>query len=161
MDAPWRTPADGYAIEFWFLPETLDQMALIALTTIAADRPHLGLVELGGRRPGEASGMGMLRYLLRWPSGHRDGMNLYSPAAAALPYQWHHVVAQQSKGQMQFFLNGNAIGPARTDSAPQSADALMHIGALEVRPGQVFNTLRRPFAGRIAEVVIYDRLLKH
>lgn len=158
LENAWITPAEGYAIEFWFTAYTLEQMALAALTTKDATRPHLGLVEIGGRRPGESTGTGVLRYLLRWPPGHRDGMNLYSPPAAALPYQWHHVVAQHSKGRMQLFLNGRAAGPAQTDTAPQSMDSLLQLGCLEYRPGQA-SPPRRPFSGRMAEVAVYGRLL--
>lgn len=158
METAWRTPAEGYAIEFWFTADTLEQMALAALTTADETRPHLGLVEIGGRRPGESTGTGILRYLLRWPPGHRDGMNLYSPTAAALPYQWHHVVAQQSGGKMQMFLNGRAIGPAQTDAAPESMESLLQLGCLEYRPGQG-SLPRRPFSGCLAEVAVYERVL--
>lgn len=159
LERPWRTPSDGYAMEFWFNAETLEQMAIAALTTTDATRPHLGLVEIGGRRPGESTGAGILRYLLRWPQGHRDGMNLYSPSASALPYQWHHVVAQQNAGNMELFLDGKLVGRAVADDAPLSVDALLQIGSLEYRPGQDSAHLRRPFAGRIAEVAVYERLL--
>ena len=159
LEKPWRTPSDGYAIEFWFNAETLEQMAIAALTTTDAMRPHLGLVEIGGRRPGESTGAGTLRYLLRWPPGHRDGMNLYSPSASALPYQWHHVVAQQKSGHMELFLDGNLVGRAEADDAPQSVDALLQIGSLEYRPGRDSAQLRRPFAGSIAEVAVYGRWL--
>ena len=158
-EKPWPAPRSGYAIEFWFMPETLDQMAVAALTTADAMRPHIGLVEMGGRRPGEAVGPGVLRYLLRWPPGHRDGLNLYSGTNAALPYQWHHIVAQQQAGTMQLYLDGQLIGPAQSDAAPESVEALLQLGALEFRPGQDIAKLRRPFAGRMAEVVIYDRVL--
>lgn len=158
-EKPWPTPRSGYAIEFWFMPETLDQMAVAALTTADATRPHIGLVEMGGRRPGEAVGPGVLRYLLRWPPGHRDGLNLYSGTNAALPYQWHHIVAQQQSGTMQLYLDGQLMGPAQSDAAPESVEALLQLGALEFRPGQDIAKLRRPFTGRMAEVVIYDRVL--
>lgn len=159
LEKPWRTPADGYAVEFWFMPDTLELMALAALTTTDAMRPHVGLVEIGGRRPGEANGTGSLRYLLRWPAGHRDGLSLFSSTAAALPYQWHHVVAQQRSGRMELFLNGKLIGPAQTDSPPQSIDSILQLGCLEHRPGQDLAKLRRPFSGRMAEVAVYERVL--
>lgn len=159
LEEPWVTPADAYALEFWFMTDTLDQMALAALTTTDEKRPHIGLVEIGGRRPGESASAGVLRYLLRWPPGHRDGMNLYSPPATALPYQWHHVVAQQSEGRMQLFFNGHPTGPAHADTAPQSVASILHLGCLEFRPGQDISTLRRAFSGRIAEVAVYDRAL--
>lgn len=158
-EEPWKTPAEGYAIEFWFTADTLDQMALAALTTPEPLRPHLALVELGGRRPGESTAAGTVRYLLRWPAGHRDGMNLFSPAAAALPYQWHHVVAQQRKGRMELFLNGKSVGSASADEPPQASEALLQFGSLEFRPGQGTAELRRPFAGRIAEIAVYERVL--
>lgn len=158
-ERPWKTPAEGYAIEFWFTAETLDQMALAALTTLEPLRPHLALVELGGRRPGESTAAGTLRYLLRWPAGHRDGMNLFSAATAALPYQWHHLVAQQRAGRMEMFLNGKSISSAMADDSPQASEALLQFGSLELRPGQDPAKLRRPFAGRIAEIAVYDRVL--
>lgn len=159
LEKPWRIPSKGWCLEFWFMSDTLDLMALTALTTTDTERPHVGLVEIGNRRPGESNGTGILRYLLRWPPGHRDGMNLYSPLASALPYQWHHVVAQQSDGRMTLFLDGRALGVAQADVLPQNVEGLLQIGALEFRPGQDTSKLRRPFSGRMAEVVVYDRLL--
>lgn len=158
-EKPWLAPASGHAIEFWFMPTAIGQMALAALTTAEPMRPHLSLVESGGRRPGEAAAAGVLRHLLRWPPGHRDGMNLYSPTTAALPYQWHHVVAQQQAGRMELFLNGRRIGPAVADDAPGDSEVLLQLGALELRPGQELAKLRRPFTGLMAEVALYGRTL--
>lgn len=158
LDKSWRAPVEGYAIEFWFMPDTVELMALGSLTTTEYKRPHVSLIELGGRRPGDSAGVGSLRYLLRWPPGHRDGMNLYSAAAMALPYQWHHLVAQQSEGRMQLFLNGKLIGPAQADTLPKNVECLLQFGALEYRPGQG-SPLRRPYSGRIAEVAVYERVL--
>lgn len=152
----WATPAEGYAVEFWFMSEALGQMAMAALTTPDAKRPHLALVELGGRG---STGAGLLRYLLRWPPGQRDGMNLYSTPLAALPYQWHHVVSQQKGDRMELFLNGRSIGTAVIDSAVPSVPVLLQFGALELRPGQLPSSLRRPFQGCLAEVAVYPRLL--
>lgn len=158
-EQPWRPDGGHWAIEFWFMPESLDQMALAALTTADATRPHMGLVEMGGRRPGEAVGPGVMRYLLRWPPGHRDGLNLFSGTNAALPYQWHHIVAQQHAGKMELYLDGQLIGPAQSEAAPSAVDAILQLGALEFRPGQDTTKLRRAFQGRLAEVALYDRVL--
>lgn len=158
-EKPWIAPSRGYALELWFMAETLDQTALLALTTSDPKRPHLGLIELGSRPPGQATGAGVLRYLVRWPAGHRDGMNLFSAAASALPYQWHHVVAQQARGRMELFLDGQPIGPAQSDAVPGDHPAIFQIGALEWRPDQELTQLRRPFCGQIAELAVYDRTL--
>lgn len=154
----WRTPDKHHAVEFWFVADTLEQMALAAVTTTAADRPHVALVELGGRRAGHDFSAGSVRYLLRWPPGHRDGMNLYSPPVA-LPYQWHHVVAQHEAGRLHLFLDGRGIGSTQADAAPAPVDCLLQFGALEHRPGRGLSQLRRPFSGRMAEIAVYDRLL--
>lgn len=158
-EQPWIAPGSGYALELWFMAETLDQTALLALTTPDPKRPHLGLIELGCRPPGQAAGAGVLRYLLRWPAGHRDGMNLFSAAASALPYQWHHVVAQQARGRMELFLDGKPLGPAQSDAVPADHPAMFQIGALEWRPEQDLTQLRRAFCGQIAELAVYDRTL--
>jgi hypothetical protein len=158
-ERPWRPDSGQWAMEFWFMPESLDQMALAALTTAAATRPHMGLVEMGGRRPGEAVGPGVMRYLLRWPPGHRDGLNLFSGTNTALPYQWHHIVAQQHAGKMELYLDGQLIGPAQSEAAPAAMDAILQLGALEFRPGQDSTKLRRAFQGRLTEVALYDRVL--
>ncbi|GEP43009.1 LamG-like jellyroll fold domain-containing protein [Brevifollis gellanilyticus] len=159
LEKPWQMPSAAHAVEFWFMADTMQQMSLAALTTTDDMRPHIALVEVNGKRPGEAAGAGILRYLLRWPPGHRDGMNLFSPKAAALPYQWHHVVAQQNEGRMQIYLDGRAIGPAITDAKPKGGDCILQLGCLEYRPEQALDKLRRPFSGRMAEVAIYDRLM--
>lgn len=159
LEKPWATPAAGYAIEFWFMPETLEQMSLAALTTSDPDRPHTALIEIGGRRPGTTAAAGVVRYLLRWPPGHRDGMNLFTPNLSALPYRWHHVVAQQQNGRMELYLDGHLIGPAFTDTPSAPVSSILQLGSLEYRPGMDAANLRRPFAGRIAEVAVYARSL--
>lgn len=157
MESAWRIPEEAWCVEFWFMAERLDLMALAALTKNGEARQHVGLVETGARRAGEPHGLGVLRHLLRWPPGHRDGMNLYSAPAAALPFQWHHVVAQQRAGEMQLSLNGRLISSARTDTVPQSVEALFQLGALEHHPDMT--RLERLFSGQMAEVAVYDRML--
>lgn len=157
-DRPWTTPAQGYAVEFWFVADTLEQMALAALTTTAKDSPHVALVELGGRRAGQDFSAGSVRYLLRWPPGHRDGMNLYSPPVA-LPYQWHHVVAQHEAGRLHLYVDGKEIGSTQADAVPEAVACVLQFGALEYRADRDPARLRRPFSGCMAEIAVYDRLL--
>lgn len=158
MEEPWPTPAQRYAIEFWFCTDQVGRMDLAALTPFESRLQHLALVELGGLRPRQGEEPGVVRYLLRWPPGQADGMNLYSPPKA-LPYLWHHVVAQQENGRMELFVNGISQGIANTEESPLSVEARWQFGSLRAHPDVDPRQLERVFSGRLAEIAVYDRLL--
>lgn len=158
LDEAWPKPARSYAIEMWFATDSMDQMALVALTAPEVPSKHLALVETGSRRPGRNTEAGILRYLVRWPANSRGGMNIYSQSVA-LPYRWHHFVAQQNEGDLQLFIDGESVGTARADTFPGSIPCSVQFGCLAYRPGADLGRLQRVFSGRLAEIAIYERLL--
>ncbi|MEA3208768.1 MAG: hypothetical protein QOE70_1825 [Chthoniobacter sp.] len=158
LEEPWSKPAAGYAVEMWFASDTVELASLAAFTAVETQRRHIALVEVGGRRPSRGVEAGVVRYLTRWPAGHFGGTNIYTPPTA-LPYQWHHLVAQQAGGDLGLFIDGKAIGTARTDTAPGAAPCAVQFGCLELHPGNDLSKLERLFSGRMAEVAIYDRPL--
>lgn len=158
LDEPWQKPESSYAVEMWFAADSIDQVALFALTAPEDSSRHIALVENGSKRPGHSAEAGVLRFLTRWPARARGGMNIYSKPLA-FPYQWHHLVAQQRAGEMQLFLDGSFIGSAQTESFAGAIPAVLQFGCLSYRPKNGVENLQRVFSGRLAEIAIYDRLL--
>ncbi len=157
-DALLTKPAPAHAIEMWFAAETTRQMSLFALTVPETTRKHILLVEVGNRRPAHGAEAGIVRYLMRWPASNRGGMNIYSPPSA-FPCQWHHLVAQQKDGGMELFIDGASVGTARSESFPDAVPCALQFGGLEFHSKGDPTKIDRPFAGRLAEIAIYDRLL--
>lgn len=151
-------PMPAHAIELWFAAETTQQMSLMALTAPETTRRHILLVEVGNRRPAHGPEAGIVRYLMRWPASNRGGMNIYSPPAA-FPCQWHHLVAQQKGGNLELFIDGESVGSARSEAFPDAVACALQFGGLEFHPEGDPAKIDRPFAGRLAEIAIYDRLL--
>ncbi len=158
LDGLLTKPAPAHAIELWFAAETTRQMSLFALTVPETTRKHVLLVEVGNRRPANAPEAGIVRYLTRWPASNRGGMNIYSPPAA-FPCQWHHLVAQQKEGELELFIDGVSVGTARSETFPDAVPCALQFGALEFHAEGDPARIDRAFAGRIAEIAIYDRLL--
>jgi concanavalin A-like lectin/glucanase superfamily protein len=158
LNEPWSKPAKSYAVELWFATDSMELMSLFALTVPGTRSRHIALVETGSRRPGHNTEAGILRYLTRWPADSHGGMNIYS-LPAAFPYQWHHLLAQQSDGDMQLFIDGKSIGTARADTFPGAVQCAVQFGCLAYRQGDAPEKLQRLFSGRLAEIAIYDRLL--
>lgn len=158
LDALLTRPAPAHAVELWFAADTTEQMSLLALTVPETTRRHIMLVEAGNRRPAHGPEAGIVRYLMRWPASHRGGMNIYS-TPAAFPCQWHHLVAQQKDGEMQLFIDGELVGTARSETFPHAVPCALQFGGLEFHPEGDPAKIDRPFAGRLAEIAIYDRLL--
>ncbi len=155
---PWKLPGNAHAIELWFISTTAEQRSLAAFTSGPLQKDHLTLVELAGRLPGRSPRPGIVRYLTRWPAGPGGGINIFSPPDY-LPYRWHHLVAQQSGGKMELFLNGKLVGTAQADAFPAEVTCNILFGCLRYVPTADKVSIERPFAGRIAEIAIYDRLL--
>lgn len=155
---PWLAPGDAHAVEMWFASTTTEQMSLFALTTGQAPNDHLELLELAVRQPGRSPRPGIVRYLTRWPAGSGGGINIYTEPKF-LPYQWHHLVAQQTNGKMELYLNGKLVGRADADPFAPEIPCTVQFGCLRYNEGRALAQLQRPFAGKLAEVAIYDRLL--
>jgi len=161
MDEPWSNSGKGHSTELWFAADGVERSSLIALVARSGfdpDRAHFALTEVGSRRPGRGPEAGVVRTVLRWPPRNRDGMSLDS-SPAAFPYQWHHVVAQQSEGQLELFIDGKSIGAAQIGGAPEAVECSLFFGCLYFYTGADLSALERQFSGRMAEIAIYDRLL--
>lgn len=154
----WLAPGAAHAVEMWFASTTTEQMSLFALTTGKAPNDHLELLELAVRQPGRSPRPGIVRYLTRWPAGSGGGINIYTEPKF-LPYQWHHLVAQQTNGKMELYLNGHLVGKAEADPFAPEIPCTIQFGCLRYNEGRAPGQLQRPFAGKMAEVAIYDRLL--
>lgn len=155
---PWLAPGAAHAVEMWFASTTTEQMSLFALTTGQAPNDHLELLELAVRQPGRSPRPGIVRYLTRWPAGSGGGINIYTEPKF-LPYHWHHLVAQQTNGKMELYLNGQLVGKADADPFAPEIPCTIQFGCLRHNEGRALGQLQRPFAGKLAEVAIYDQLL--
>lgn len=158
LENPWQKPAGQYALEMWLCEDTLELAALFALTEFEGRTKHIALVEASSRRPGHTTEAGILRFLTRWPAGARGGMNVYS-RPIAFPFQWHHLVAQQSGGSMELYLDGALLGSAQADAFPGAMPCALQFGCLAYRPGDKLSKVQRAFSGQLAEIALYDRLL--
>lgn len=158
LDTLLKKPTPAHAVELWFAADTTQQMSLMALTVPETTRRHILLVEVGNRRPAHGPEAGIVRYLMRWPASNRGGMNIYSPPAA-FPCQWHHLVAQQKDGELELFIDGEPAGTAHSETFPDAVSCALQFGGLEFHPEGNPAKIDRPFAGRLAEIAIYDRLL--
>lgn len=154
----WLAPGKAHAVEMWFASTDTAQMDLLAFTTGKAPNDHLELLELPVRQPGRTPRPGIVRYLTRWPAGSGGGINIYT-APQYLPYQWHHLVAQQSGGKMELYLNGQPAGRADADAFPDAIPCRIQLGCLRFKEGGKTSSIERAFAGQLAQVAIYDRLL--
>jgi hypothetical protein len=155
--APLIRQESGHAVEMWFASQSVGQISLASFKAADDSRGHVALVELSQRLPGNMLQPGIVRYLLRWPPRHEGGMNIFSPPRF-LPYQWHHLVAQEGNGQMELFVDGLMVGHARLDFASDHCAAIAQFGTLVALPDRLKN-MSRCFAGRMAEIALYDHPL--
>ena len=162
MDGLWEPPSDpGYAVELWVLPARIGHAALASLIAPgppAEDYKHLFLVELTASDRQSLLSPGLFRFLHRWPPGDSGGDNLFS-TRHYVPYRWHHVVAQRSGGQMEFYVDGVPTQPISLQSASASEPCRLLLGRLKPIPRLPGRVHSRPFVGLIDELALYNRPL--
>ena len=116
MDGLWKPDRSGYAIELWFLPESIGIQSLASLVAPKDTMNHLSLIEMTSSDRTSLFRPASIRFLYRWPTGRGGGDNLFSDDVY-IPYRWHHVVAQVAGERMELYTDGKvqasqAIGPA-------------------------------------------------
>jgi hypothetical protein len=156
---PERSP--GYAIELWFLPETIGHTALASMITPKDTTNHLSLVELTSSNRLALFRPASVRFLYRWPTGRGGGYNMFSDNLY-VPFRWHHLVAQVAGDRMELYLDGVAqasqtIGPSGSTEACQII--LGRLSTLTDSEGLHHTGFRRAFVGLMDEVALYDRPL--
>lgn len=162
-ERPWILPSEAYALECWFCPEPTAVSALAALTTGPAFDLHFSYLEITTRVPGHSPNPGAIRFLNRRPPGGSGGMNIFGQPRL-LAYRWHHLVAQQSRGFMELFVDGESIGSAQAPPGPDATTCAIYFGALRhvftPTPENPSRPLERPYQGRLAETALYTHLLR-
>lgn len=155
---PFALKRSGWAIELWFVNRSYDQAALASFTPAENDPNHIFISEFNTQIP-KVERRRSVRFLARWPAATDGGVNLFS-SPNILPFQWHHVVIQQTERKMQLWVDGVLAGKGVSD--PQPTEMLGHLmfGAttIENRSTHKPETNRR-LRGRMADLAIYDRTL--
>jgi Concanavalin A-like lectin/glucanases superfamily len=163
MAGPWEpAPDPGYAVELWFLPDSIDHASLVSMTAPQDTNNHRYFLETGSRNRHTLHKPAAVRFLDRWPSGREGGRNIYS-TPHYVPGRWHHLVGQMNRGRMELYLDEEP-----TYSLP--ADPVRVIVACQVLFGRLstVNTkdhelhrliYSRPFVGRLDEVALYNHPL--
>jgi hypothetical protein len=162
MDGLWkpeRTP--GYAVELWFLSESIAHAALVSLIAPRDTTHHLSLVELTSSSRRALFAPATVRFLYRWPTGRGGGDNAFS-ANIYVPYRWHHVVAQVAGERMELYLDGAPQVAQPVDRSGATAPCQVVLGrltTLAASPDIHHTGYRRAFAGLLDEVALYDHPL--
>ena len=150
----WTPPADGFAIELWFVSEAY-RSSILAILPTPSSPADLGLLELTHRHRTRPVRPGEVRFLYRWPPGGTAGMNVFSSDTYS-PHRWHHLVAQRRGTQLELYLDGHlagttALAPSEPTTAIRPLFGRRRDRAIDYDP--------RQFEGRLAEIALYDRAL--
>jgi hypothetical protein len=158
MDGHWETPSGPqYAVELWFLPESVDHAALVSMPSPKDTNYHCLILEMSSRNRHGLHTPATVRLLDRWPPSKGGGYNIYSKRPY-IPYRWHHVVAQMSGGRMELYLDGEPTYSSRADIAHPTVPCQLILGRLSTIPKGEW-LYNRAFAGLLDEVALYDHPL--
>jgi hypothetical protein len=163
LEGPWRpSSGDGYAVELWFLPESIAHAALVAMTSPRDTNHHFLILETGARTRYALHPPASVRFLDRWPPGMEGGHNIYSKTTY-VPYRWHHLVGQMNGGRMELYLDGEPVYSQSAGLGHPTTPCQVVLGRLSSVPLTAREDSRwlfgRPFAGRLDEVAFYDHPL--
>lgn len=155
---PLTLPRSGWAVEFWFVSSTADQSSLATLALDDNDPLHVMIVEYNTIIP-SIEMRRSVRFLMRWPAESHGGVNLFSKPTF-LPYQWHHVVAQQQAETMELWVDGRRVGRGICDPLPDEIRGHFSFGATTILAPVTHDPIKaRQLSGRMAEIAIYHRTL--
>jgi hypothetical protein len=159
----WTLPSESYAMECWFCADPMSLGGLAGLAVDPSFDKHFAYLEFTTKTPGRTSQSAALRFLNRRPAAGGGGMNIFADHPN-LTYRWHHLVAQQSAGFMELYLDGSRIGTAQAARGPETTLCTLQFGVLREHlqsrsPRRGATPLERPYQGRLAEVAIYAKTL--
>jgi hypothetical protein len=151
--------SSGYAVELWFLPETISHAALASLSepTDTTHIKHQFITELTAWTRQTLHPPAAVRFLHRWPPDSAGGVNVYSQARY-VPYRWHHLVAQVRVERMELYLDGALTVSMPVNPERASLPGLLLLGRLSKVPIDHW-WWGRPFVGLMDEVALYDHPL--
>jgi hypothetical protein len=163
MDGLWEPSAGrGYAVELWFLSESIDHSSLVSMPSPKDTNHHLLFLEIESRNRYALHPPASVRFLDRWPPSLGGGHNIYSENRY-IPYRWHHLVGQMNGGRMELYLDGEPTRSTRVDLDHPTAPCQVLLGRLSTVPLSQKDDSRwfygRGFAGLLDEVALYDHAL--
>jgi hypothetical protein len=163
MKGLWEpTPDPGYAVELWFLPESIDHSSLVSMPAPQDTNNHRFFLEMGSRNRHTVHTPAAVRFLDRWPPGQEGGHNIYS-TPHYVPYRWHHLVGQMNRGRMELYLDGEPTYSQSADPVPSTVACQVLLGRLSTVIAKDHELYRlvycRPFVGRLDEVALYNHPL--
>jgi Concanavalin A-like lectin/glucanases superfamily len=156
---PKRSP--GYAVELWFLPETIGLTSLASMVAPPGTIGHLSLIELTSSNRLALHRPASVRFLYRWPTGRGGGDNMFSNDFY-VPLRWHHLVAQVAGDRMELYLNGVAQASQPINPSGSTKPCELILGRLStlMESDKIHHTgFRRAFVGLMDEVALYGRPL--
>jgi hypothetical protein len=158
LDGSWEPRLrPGYAVELWFLPESIDHAALVSMPAPKDTNNHFLILEMSSRNRHALHPPASVRFLDRWPPSMGGGCNIYS-RRPYVPYRWHHLVGQVNGGRMELYLDGEPMYSSQVDIDHPSVPCQFLLGRLSTIP--IDDWLHnRAFVGRLDEVALYDHPL--
>ena len=159
LDDAWEQALrPGFAVELWFMPESIRHAALASMIAPRDTNNHLFLLEVTSLERVNLHRPASVRVLHRWPPGPSGGDNIYSEAPYR-PYRWHHLVGQVGDDRLQLFIDGESADTLPIDPGRSTSACQLLLGRLTTIPIHGRPT-SRPFVGRMDEVALYDHPLK-
>ncbi|HEY2158185.1 MAG TPA: LamG-like jellyroll fold domain-containing protein, partial [Isosphaeraceae bacterium] len=161
MDGFWKPERSGYAIELWFMPETIGLQSLASMVAPKDTTSHLSLIEMTSSNRFTLVRPASIRFLYRWPTGRGGGDDVFSEDIY-VPYRWHHLVAQVAGERMEMYMDGVVKASQPIGPGGSTAPCQVLLGRLTtlVDSKQIRHTgFRRAFVGLMDEVALYDRPL--
>jgi hypothetical protein len=153
-NGPWTPrPNQDFALECWAASAAATPGGLLALLSPMGDGAlgHSAMLQFNMDFARRTSGA--LRFLYRSPPGNQGGLNIYSPDSLS-PYRWYHIVAQRVGQKVELYLNG-----AKVQEAALGPRDIAHPSHLIVGKPNATPFPERQFAGRIADVALYNKAL--
>ncbi len=162
MEGLWKPERSrGYAIELWFLSETIGHAALASMVAPMGTVSHLSLVELTSSNRLALFRPASVRFLYRWPPSRGGGDNMFSDKFY-VPFRWHHLVAQVAGDRMELYLDGVAQASQPINPSGSTKPCELILGRLSTltESETIHHTgFRRAFVGLMDEVALYGRPL--
>ncbi len=157
-EVPWSPPLrSGYAVELWFLSETIAHAALASLVIPADTNRHSYLLELTSRNRLTLHKPASIRMLHRFPPGESGGDTIFSEPYY-LPFRWHHLVGQVRDGRMEVYFDGRPSASLQLTPGDVPGAGQLLFGRLTTSP-KTDPGWCRAFRGRLDEIAVYGHPL--
>ncbi len=176
-EGPWIMQQAGAAVEMWFATADCGHATLASFAPDSGSPRQFSLLEFATQFPdfiipasrpiatlppsSRAGSLapGRIRFLMRVTAASTEGVNLISQPVA-LPFVWHHVVAQRQEREMALYVDGRLMAAGLSDKVnPETSCALLFGYSVGYHITEANSKPWRQLHGRLAEIAVYDRVL--